>query len=256
MIESTNKVIEIMVTLFFIYVLLELDKIPEDCPDGHLECLSTYVTNMNASGKDPDLSVLMTPCSDLLESCVKGYIGVMKIRGELNDTISMQVDAHKNMIEYCKCLWALIGEVTDSDSTDQLFCDFYKFIIYAVVVGIVVLFGAEFSNSLDLEGDEPIPPPKLFKAMIFRIVCLAVAVIYFIITIPILDKGFDCYSKSFDDKEYIVNLITGFAAGLIGGSGGVEVFFWIAFWKLHGAKKEDKKGDEKKEPVEMKTTSP
>lgn len=248
-VSSTNKVIEIMVTLFAIYIFLELNSIPDGCPDAWTDCVAISVNHINASGKDPDLSLIMSPCEEQMAACTKGAIGDLKFDGELATSISNQVDAHKFMIEYCNCLWNVtigLSENDEEDAVDILYCDFDKFITYALVVGIAVLFGSIMTDSLDYE-EKGIARATVVSKMIVRFVALALALLYFVITIIIFNKGFECNSNVFDDKAEVVYLLTGFGAGLVGGSGGFELLIWIEFLAVHAGKKEEKKEEPKKE---------
>ncbi|CEL95616.1 unnamed protein product [Vitrella brassicaformis CCMP3155] len=228
--EYNNRMAELIITFFTLFILIELNNIPREC---ELEqCLNEYLT----AGGESDYDFFMTDCSVLRQQCTHGPVGRLMKKGgsfrkwaDLPHNTSAIVGAYSLVADFCVCLLR--------QHPGDFLCDFEISTCFQFILGLFFLYWLEVRcrppdvfllvetqvRSMELRAagsaiDMKIrgggrPRGNIFSRLNHclgdRKVVMVLFGCYFLFWLLFYRFFSGCYSTGLTEKQYIISTICG-----------------------------------------------
>eukprot|EP00045_Choanoeca_perplexa_P006207 m.52590 g.52590 ORF g.52590 m.52590 type:complete len:300 (-) comp13512_c0_seq2:167-1066(-) len=177
----SNKAIEICVTLLSLYLVVELNNIPQGC-DTLGPCLSQYI----ADGGDVEPDFPFSSCGQMTQACELSF--AKDLANPRTDVETQLAQELSPFVDFCSCL--LDGA--------SVFCEFRLSTFAFLLVGLVVIYMAEITANEEDKSDKKAVNngPRRFAMFL--------AMLYFIASLVFYTSLVGCQGPDFEETQRIV----------------------------------------------------
>ncbi|EDQ88106.1 uncharacterized protein MONBRDRAFT_26668 [Monosiga brevicollis MX1] len=183
--SMSNKAIEICVTLLSLYLIVELNNIPQECALMS-PCLTIYFD----AGGSMDPSFPFASCGQMRRDCeVLPWLSFSRYLVSPEDDAESALADSPDLspyVAFCECI---------DGSVDEVFCSFYFSTFIFLLLGILVIYFAEVTNEED--NTETLTKENRNPRRCAHSAC----VLYFLVALLYYDRLVGCSGPDFVEAQ-------------------------------------------------------